>query len=302
MVFPATGLIGASGFADASSPAFAAATAAAAAASDAATAAGAAAAAAATATAGGGFPGVGATADLVAAATAANEVLLPMGATGLALPLVVYAMTMTSLRLGFGAAGVAAAQSPDIRGTALGGLVLSTWGTRAVGKETRRGLCAMQCDAQAMCVSALGWGWDMVSWRHCLARRHLSSPQCFFACKPFMPSTPWPSPAPSCPNPAPLYYPFCPHPPRRRLPALPAPAAVPAHHRQPVPQVPDGARRAAALGRQRRLHTGAAGGGGPQAGEREGGSGWGRSGRVGGGGILRVGFPVQGGRHEGSGL
>ncbi|PNW79997.1 hypothetical protein CHLRE_08g373583v5 [Chlamydomonas reinhardtii] len=125
MVFPATGLIGASGFADASSPAFAAATAAAAAASDAATAAGAAAAAAATATAGGGFPGVGATADLVAAATAANEVLLPMGATGLALPLVVYAMTMTSLRLGFGAAGVAAAQSPDIRGTALGAFLRS---------------------------------------------------------------------------------------------------------------------------------------------------------------------------------
>ncbi|KAG2422292.1 hypothetical protein HXX76_016143 [Chlamydomonas incerta] len=120
MVFPAGGPFGAAGFADASSPAFAAATAAA---GQAATAA--AEAAAAAAAAAGGFPGVGATADLVAAATAANEVLLPMGATGLALPLLVYGMTMTALRLGFGAAGVAAAQSPDIRGTALGAFLRS---------------------------------------------------------------------------------------------------------------------------------------------------------------------------------
>eukprot|EP00198_Chlamydomonas_reinhardtii_P004951 XP_001694287.1 predicted protein [Chlamydomonas reinhardtii] len=63
--------------------------------------------------------------DRVGGRAAANEVLLPMGATGLALPLVVYAMTMTSLRLGFGAAGVAAAQSPDIRGTALGAFLRS---------------------------------------------------------------------------------------------------------------------------------------------------------------------------------
>ncbi len=123
MVFPADGPFGAAGFVDASSPAYAAATAAAA---EAATAA-----AEAVAAYGGGFPGVGATADLAAAATAANEVLLPMGTSGLLLPLIVYGMTMSSLRLGFGAAGAAAAQSPDIRGTTLGGWGKGGWGNEA---------------------------------------------------------------------------------------------------------------------------------------------------------------------------
>jgi hypothetical protein len=43
-----------------------------------------------------------------------------MGWVGLTLPLVLYGMTMASLRLGFGASGVSIAQSADLRGTNLG--------------------------------------------------------------------------------------------------------------------------------------------------------------------------------------
>lgn len=190
---------------------------------------------------------------------------LPMGYLGLVLPLVIYGMTMTSLRLGFGASGVLRATGP---GAPEGGL-----GQRGLPRAGRAARCVLPACA---CPAGLCCPWHshrMLSWvtpfTH--APLHARRP---FTWSPPLPRLGFAPLAHQSPNPSPQ-----PHPPRPGLPASPPPCthawhvcahrsrvpartASPAVHggnAQPVLQSPDGVRGAGALAGQRRLHALAAG-------------------------------------------